>query len=326
MASKKYIYKYTPLKGAIKILKSNGVLLRHPSKYNDPNDCVFDQDENDKIEIKNLVNDYFFFVVISKLVDSKEITLKGKDKELFDSLRKGFKLMKMMYEKNPYFERIPGLDCVSKMICAQSTKLRNHVSMCNGAFMQKIDKAIEDAKNNTLISCFSKRKDSILMWSHYALSHTGVCIEYLRPSDEEFRDVIYQKQRPSMKLLDAVSRAIAYNILGKKDEEEDYKMVYHKMLEPFFVKSEDWKYEKEVRCLFNKTKPTKKMKKYYKKDILEMSLPTAIYIGCKAGGEDLSLLLKMATDRGIPVYFMKKSETTFDIVVDKDYKYVPGKR
>lgn len=31
---------------------------------------------------------------------------------------------------------------------------------------------------NTGLSCFSKHKDSILMWGHYADSHKGICVEF----------------------------------------------------------------------------------------------------------------------------------------------------
>lgn len=57
-----------------------------------------------------------------------------------------------------------------------------------------------------------------------------------------------------------------------------------------------------------------------------MDYPTAIYIGCNAAGEDLDHLIRLANHRDIPVYFMKKSKDSFDIVVDDQYKYIPGER
>ena len=34
--------------------------------------------------------------------------------------------------------------------------------------------------------------------------------------------------------------------------------------------------------------------------------------------------IKDYENRGIPVYFMKESEDTFDVVIDKNYKYKPA--
>lgn len=48
--------------------------------------------------------------------------------------------------------------------------------------LKKIILELEDLPR---ISCFSKRYDSILMWSHYASSHEGVCIEF-----DETRDIL----------------------------------------------------------------------------------------------------------------------------------------
>ena len=46
------IYKDTSLDSAVLILKSGGVALRNPKYFNDPNDCSFIQDKNDKNKIR----------------------------------------------------------------------------------------------------------------------------------------------------------------------------------------------------------------------------------------------------------------------------------
>ena len=46
---------------------------------------------------------------------------------------------------------------------------------------------IEKNKNSGVI-CMSEVCDSILMWSHYAQSHTGVCFEFIRAEDNDLGD------------------------------------------------------------------------------------------------------------------------------------------
>lgn len=85
--------------------------------------------------------------------------------------------------------------------------------------------------------CLCENRDSLLMWAHYASSHTGFLVEYKAdhpylnarrtPSDEFYhpRKVEYRNERPSAELLD----------LGGP--------------ELFLVKSRHWEYECEWRVL-----------------------------------------------------------------------------
>jgi hypothetical protein len=43
------------------------------------------------------------------------------------------------------------------------------------AFSKKLS---EDIRGSLRICCFCENRDSIVMWSHYAASHSGICIEY----------------------------------------------------------------------------------------------------------------------------------------------------
>lgn len=79
------------------------------------------------------------------------------------------------------------------------------------------------------VLCLSELKDSILMWSHYADCHRGVCLVY--DTDNEFfvnaQPVRYQRERPRV------------NPVIHSDE---------KMLDnAIFTKSDAWAYEKEWR-------------------------------------------------------------------------------
>jgi hypothetical protein len=84
--------------------------------------------------------------------------------------------------------------------------------------------------------CLSEVRDSLLMWAHYASSHTGFVIEFdsenshfnaKRTEQDEFcflRPVDYRKERPRGTLLESIEGL-------------------------FTVKSSEWEYEREWRIL-----------------------------------------------------------------------------
>ena len=97
------------------------------------------------------------------------------------------------------------------------------------------------AQASTTVLCFSETFSSILMWSHYASSHTGLCIGYDAKCDffnsksyckdsqniGHLRPVVYTESRPQFNFINDLIN----NTNG------------------WFVKSPDWSYEKEHRIL-----------------------------------------------------------------------------
>lgn len=317
------IYKYTSLASAIYILRNGGVVLNNPKNFNDPNDCSFVQSKNDKEKIEKLTTDYFVYKTLSELASSHKNALNKTSRIILVPIQKEMNAMKKILRKNPYFERIPGFKLIAKMFESKSEEINSSVTKAKKDFENLIEEIVKNVKENALISCFSKRNNSVLMWSHYANSHKGVCIEYERPETTDFKDVKYRKNRPSIKMYKAVSHAIALDILGNKVVKDRVAEELKTVLDPFFIKSTDWRYEEEVRCLYSNSKLNEGISFDGKKYTLNMGYPTAIYVGCKASGDELDHLVELATNRGIPVLFMKKSEQTFDLVVDEEYKYIP---
>lgn len=320
------IYKYTSINSAISILKNNGVGLSNPKYFNDPNDCSFSQDKKDKERIEKLITDYFTYKVCNELVGLKKIQLTKNSKAILNGFRKELDVAKCLLNKHPYFDGIPGFNMLSKLIGSKSKEFDELLTKEKQEFQAKIDKQIKAIKESALVSCFSKRNDSILMWSHYACSHKGVCIEYERPDSVDFGDVIYSKNRPFIKLYKAVSHAIALDILNKDISDKEMFPLLKDTLKPFFVKSKDWNYEQEIRCLYTSLNLPDDVVVIDKCYVLKMDYPTAIYVGCNAGGEELDHLYQLARNRKIPVFFMKKSERTFNVLVDKDYEYSSNSR
>lgn len=132
------------------------------------------------------------------------------------------------------------------------------------AFIQGFNNEVEkrqsrensiNKQNQTFLSCFSERSDSMVMWGTYANCHRGICVGYsLKELIEKFDclPVIYEKTLPQY--TDATSALI--NTLTK------------------YI---DWEYEHEWRIVYFNDKY--KMKDGYKIDFVT---PKEIILGLKS--------------------------------------------
>lgn len=107
------------------------------------------------------------------------------------------------------------------------------------------------------VLCFTSKEDNLLMWSHYAQNHEGICIEF--DSNAEFFNGKYKDA--SRDLFGGQSPVYKYksryeNIGVIKPVE--YKIERPTYIEPqeleyntdsWFVKSPEWEYEEEQRLL-----------------------------------------------------------------------------
>ncbi|MBB6068183.1 DUF2971 domain-containing protein [Methanococcus maripaludis] len=150
------------------------------------------------------------------------------------------------------------------------------------------DESIELLKESTYICCFSELNDSKLMWSHYADSHKGFCIEYdfkNEHTDEELKQnlfpVLYREE-----LFDIVPYGL------KNDDLNPLIEIYLAMF-----KEISWKYEQEWRLIF----PMGKSESFSRRG------PTisAIYLGAKIDEENKQKLIEIARAKDIDVYQME---------------------
>ncbi|WP_028450070.1 DUF2971 domain-containing protein [Chitinibacter tainanensis] len=97
-------------------------------------------------------------------------------------------------------------------------------------FQKDVKKHLSFAEK-TRIYCVSTCPTSILMWSHYASNHEGICLEYRNIGffDHALK-VEYKLERPEIYLF------------GATDELKEVEKTY-------LTKSEEWKYEEEWRVV-----------------------------------------------------------------------------
>lgn len=102
-----------------------------------------------------------------------------------------------------------------------------------------------------VILCLTKKPLNSLMWSHYADSYKGMVIgvdvEKAGLGDSEQFIIPYQKGRMvySNKRSTCIDKFVLDNLLSPYSAKENFDYIK----KAFFVKSKDWRYEKEIRVI-----------------------------------------------------------------------------
>jgi hypothetical protein len=97
-----------------------------------------------------------------------------------------------------------------------------------------LERAIADFLKQNGVTCLSESNNNLLMWSHYAGQCKGFCLEFdtERAPFLKARQVKYTSRMPSIDLVSMIC------------EEND-----EQVLDLYCTKAEDWKYEREWRCI-----------------------------------------------------------------------------
>lgn len=110
----------------------------------------------------------------------------------------------------------------------------NTSKISNADFELLVNQAAKKIVRKKGLACFLSNCDNLLMWAHYADAHKGVCLKFDVLDDTTFfspaKAVRYTQEYPE------------YDYLDDKNEFVN---------EMFFTKSNEWRYEGEVRVLKN---------------------------------------------------------------------------
>ena len=159
-------------------------------------------------------------------------------------------------------------------------------------FFESLKKNILELRSETFISCFSERWTSMLMWSHYADFHRGICIQYDFSLKHRIKDDTI--------FLDIHPVVYSNNIYTISNER-------YNLQASVFVKAKDWMYEKEWRIIGHS-----KTKKPY---IMKVTTPiNSILLGCRISDYDRDTLCKLSTKLGFKIFQTKFAENTFKII------------
>ena len=160
-----------------------------------------------------------------------------------------------------------------------------------------VQHTIQDQYNEEMnrigVLCVSEVNDDILMWSHYANSHAGVCLEFdgFGTFMERAQKVIYTRKRPSIPQFD---RADPVEMLDRG----------------LLTKSEHWQYEKEWRLI-------RYQKGFGKVEFRPENLQGLI-LGALTPSPMVQKIRQMLSKRRVPLklYQAKISRTAFELSID----------
>ena len=121
------------------------------------------------------------------------------------------------------------------------------------------EQVVHGAIRNLGVLSLTTKRDDILMWSHYADSHQGICLEFTGIELGQIRPVIYQREYPTVNLLE----------LTRPDVAASTERAVR-------TKSDQWRYEREWRGIVKGKGPHR---------FIPEPL-TGIILGCKISEED----------------------------------------
>lgn len=129
------------------------------------------------------------------------------------------------------------------------------------AVSQLPNRKLQELGDLAMMTCMAERNDNMLMWSHYADKHNGICIEYdlKRLKNDPFKildhlfPIVYSQRRMIKRDIDSL---ISSNYALKKAISEKYEYDGDESLDDilplFLTKGKDWEYENEWRIIYTK--------------------------------------------------------------------------
>lgn len=147
------------------------------------------------------------------------------------------------------------------------------------------------------VSCFSASGwDNQLMWSHYANSYSGICIEYDFSTVNETTGFVfpvkYSQDRPTITLKDLGFHITEEGNVEQKIDEPDIKVILSYLL----TKNKCWEYEKEWRIINIGEKDTP--------IFIDLPQIKSITIGFKINSVCKHLLIDICRDKKIPCFML----------------------
>lgn len=255
--SPKNLYKYKAIsKNTMNSIENDTMWVTSPEYFNDPYDCALIINSNN---------------VLQELISTNHE---------FKELEKQFNFLREF----PEFKKMFG-----------EASFKNILENFSGYMDRKVQLEFDKIRNQLAIACLTENNNSILMWSHYAYNHKGICLEYdfneVKNMVNEIYPVIYTDEN-----YDLSKDIVNTNPSG--------------ILKKVLSKSEVWSYEKEWRIICD----NKDSKEGY---LINFPKIKSIYLGCKINENDKKDIIKLANRKGIDLYQMRMEKNKFKLVYDK---------
>lgn len=141
------------------------------------------------------------------------------------------------------------------------------------------DAIMREERDKFKICCFSAKNDNLLMWSHYAEKHSGICCGFEFPINNgkfSIQPVRYENEIHELEGKSELGKIIRYWLT---------------------IKSIEWKYEKEFRAILKSDKTSVS----YESIKFDASFLKEIIFGCNLKTKDINKILTKLKSNKIPL-------------------------
>ena len=161
------------------------------------------------------------------------------------------------------------------------------------------------------IACFAQRWNNVLMWSHYANKHTGICVEYDFdiPFETAPNSLLLPVEYTSMRPLLPIERLGAIHDGNFIVDETKINSVFADVLKALITKSEIWKYEQEWRHIVFVKDPNKRL--------VSLPIVSRIIMGVNISDENKKKMVEYASNHNIPLYQAQLVEDRYEMELRK---------
>lgn len=184
-------------------------------------------------------------------------------------------------------------DCQYGEFCGISEKQIELIDKGDEKFDSRdLIKTANETMRNLKVSCFcdiNKMSRELLLWSHYADSHKGICIKY---NLEELRKFCNENN------YDINIHKVHYSSIFPSVPifYDEYNKNLRALLDILYTKSSDWDYEQEIRIFHNNNKL-----------IFNKGLIVEIQFGCKIEIDNRNDIMQLVKSCNYPNIIFKQA-------------------
>ena len=300
------LFKYTKAEYIDSILRDGGMLkLTTPSSFNDPNDCYFGVSE------ENLAKSYRMLLNVAFICEYKNDPEYAKNK----TFKNAYELTKKSVYVSHVYRENPAINLIIKKYLEPRKELSDYFQKYKIQFDETYTKIIDTLRERSLIASLTKDNLNMLMWSHYADSHKGICVEYEFDDENGLADVVYSDEKNNFDLYTVMRYIIPAQYFGVKTTNENDPKCVNACYLPFLRKTKVWSYEHEVRMIFSLNENSK-IVNYDGIWFYPNVKVKSIFLGCKISKENKELIENKCKELNIPVHHLSVKKGNNELIIE----------
>lgn len=179
------------------------------------------------------------------------------------------KILNVNYDRN----------LIDKTLKDMKYNRRNRRNLKTNEIKAQQNSIMKEEREKYKICCFSGKNDEVLMWSHYADKHNGICCGFEFPIDNDRFTIAPVNYKQSIEKLEG--------------ETDLYKIIYYWLT----TKSKFWEYENEFRAIMN----AKNLSSNFEIIQYEANCLKEIVFGCGLKNREIEKIISELKSKKIPL-------------------------